>query len=279
VGIFRYRRRTFVREVLLVAVAIVYCVPVYVMITLALKSNGDVITKPLAIPTHPRWGNFSGAWKGVGGQGLGSALMNSLVMTVSTVALLIVLGSLAAYTIARHQSKLSTGLYLLFVAAIIVPYQLGVIPIYIVMRHAHLLGTMQGMILYYTGLLMPLTIFLYAGFIRVLPREYEEAAQVDGAGLIRTWLRVVFPLLRPITGTVAVLTGLITWNEFFLPLVFLSGTHNQPITVTIYSFVGEYVSQWNYIFAAVMISIAPLFVFYLFTQKHLIKGFSGGIRG
>ena len=103
---------------------------------------------------------------------------------------------------------------------------------------------------------MPLTVFLYTGFIRALPREYEEAAQVDGAGLFRTYFRVVFPLLRPVTGTVAVLAGLIIWNDFFLPLIFLSGTTNATLPVAVYSFVGEYASQWNLIFAAVIVSLA-----------------------
>src|SRR5207253_97848 len=156
---------------------------------------------------------------------------------------------------------------------------LALIPLYVMLRKLHLGNTYAGMILLYTGLLMPLTVFLYTGFVRTLPREYEEAAQVDGAGLLRTFVRVVFPLLRPITGTVAVLTGLITWNDFFLPLIYLSGTPNQPLTVAIYSFVGEFISQWNFIFAAVGISIAPMLLFYLFAQKQLIRGFSGGIRG
>jgi len=122
-------------------------------------------------------------------------------------------------------------------------------------------------------------VFLYTGFIRGLPRDYEEAAQVDGAGHLRTYLRVVFPLLRPITGTVAVLTALFTWNDFFLSLIFLGGTHNQPITVAIYGFVGENISQWNLIFATVGIAIAPMALAYMFVQKQLIRGFVSGIRG
>jgi raffinose/stachyose/melibiose transport system permease protein len=89
----------------------------------------------------------------------------------------------------------------------------------------------------------------------------------------------VFPLLRPITGTVAVLTGVITWNEFFLALIFLSGSHYQPLPVSVYQFVGEYATQWNYVFAAVVIAIVPILAFYLFAQKQLVRGFAGGVRG
>ena len=101
------------------------------------------------------------------------------------------------------------------------------------MTKLHLTGTYHGFILLNIGLLMPLTVFLYTGFVRALPKEYEEAAQVDGAGVLRTFRRVVFPLLRPITGTVVVLTSVITWNEFFLPLVYLSGGERQPLPVAV----------------------------------------------
>ena len=144
----------------------------------------------------------------------------------------------------------------LFVAGIVVPFQLGVIPLYVALREYHLIGTYFGMILLHGGLLMPLTVFLYAGFIRALPREYEEAAQVDGAGLIRTLVQVVLPLLRPITGTVAVLTGLFCWNDFFLPLIFLSGSKNQTLPVAVFQFVGNYTEQWNLIFPTVVIALA-----------------------
>jgi raffinose/stachyose/melibiose transport system permease protein len=257
----------------------VYCIPIYIMVTLSLKSNADVYTKALALPTNPVWSNYSEAWHGTSQLTLGHALVNSLAITVTSVAIVIVFGSLAAYALARRQSKLSTGLFLLFVSGLIVPFQLGVIPLYVAMRHLSLVGNLYGMILLNIGLLMPLTVFLYTGFIRTLPKEYEEAAQVDGAGLTRTYVRVVFPLLRPVTGTVAVLAGLVTWNEFFLPLIFLSGTTHQPLPVAIYSFVGEFTSQWNFIFAAVAISIAPMLLFFLVAQKQLIRGFTGGIRG
>jgi raffinose/stachyose/melibiose transport system permease protein len=135
------------------------------------------------------------------------------------------------------------------------------------------------MVILWTGLLMPLTVFLYTGFIRTLPREYEEAAQVDGARFFRTYVRVIFPLLAPVTGTVAILDGLFIWNDFFVPLIFLSGSRNETVTVAIYSFVGEYSTDWNKIFAAVALSIAPVLAFYVFAQRQLLKGFSGGIRG
>jgi raffinose/stachyose/melibiose transport system permease protein len=280
-GLFRYTRKTFAREVVLLAVAVVFGAPFYILVVLSLKSNLQIATSPLSFPLHPHWHNYWQMWEGTSNMNItiGRSLLNSIITTTGSVALLISAGSICGYALARRQSRLSTGLYMLFVAGIIIPFQLGVIPLYVGLRHYHLVGTYLGMILLQAGLLMPLTVFLYTGFIRALPREYEEAAQVDGAGLVRTLVRVVLPLLKPITGTVAVLTGLFCWNDFFLSLIFLSGSKNQTLPVAVYQFVGNYTEQWNLIFPTVVIALAPMAFFYLFAQKQLIKGFTGGIRG
>ena len=277
----RYTWRSFSRELTLLLIAVAFCVPLYLLITISLKTTSAAYIKPLSFPSSPNWSSYRQGWtgEGSGGVGMASALLNSVVITVGSVVCLIALGSVAAYTLARRPSKLSSGLYLIFLLGIIVPAQLGLVPLYIVLRNLHLTGNYFGMIVLYTGLLMPLTVFLYTGFVRTLPRDYEEAAQVDGATQLRTFLRVTLPLLLPITGTVAVLTGLIVWNDFFVQLIFLSGTQKVTLPVAVYSLAGANVAQWNVIFAAVAISIAPIVLFVLFAQRTMIRGFSGGIRG
>ena len=277
-ALFQYTRKTFAREFLLLGLGLLFCVPAFVLVVLSLKTTQDTYTTPFSIPSPPQFDNYSQAWSGGSQGGLDQAMQTSVIITVSSVVLLILVGSLCSYALARRESRLSNGLYILFMLGIIFPYQLAIVPIYVVMRDLHL-ANVPGMVVLYTGLLMPFTVFLYTGFIRALPKDYEEAAQVDGAGLFRTWLRVVFPLLMPVTGTVAVLTGLIVWNDFFLPLIFLSGEGQQTLPLALYSFVGEQVSQWNLVMAAVAITIAPVIAFYLFAQRQLIRGFAGGIRG
>jgi raffinose/stachyose/melibiose transport system permease protein len=278
-GIFRYTKRTFMREIALVLGAAVFFIPFYLLVTLSVKSYNEIYLHPLKFPTSVLTSNYSTAWNGGSGITLGHALINSVIVTVCSVVGLIALGSICAYTLARRPGKLSTIIYTLFLLGIILPFQLGIVPLFVAFKHLHLIPTYQGMILLNIGIFMPLTVFLYTGFIRSLPKEYEEAAQIDGARLFRTYVRVVFPLLRPVTGTVAVLTGIATWNEFFVPLIFLSGSKVETLPIAIYSFVGEYTSQWNVIFAAVTIAFVPIIAFYLFAQRHLIRGFSGGIRG
>lgn len=278
-GVYRYTWKTFAREMGLILGAVIFCLPIYLLAIGAVKSTSDTYLRPTTFPSDPHWDNFSYAWEHGGSAGLGKSLQSSLIITVGSVVALIAIGSLCAWVLARRSSKLSVALYFAFVLAIILPPQLAIIPLYVSMRHLGLVGNYAGMILLYTGLLMPFTVFMYTGFVRAIPRDYEEAAQVDGAGVARTFFRVIFPLLRPVTGTVAVLAGLFVWNDFFMSLIFLGGSDYETLPVALYSFVGQSVSQWNLIFAAVVISIVPVLLFYLFAQRQLIRGFSGGVRG
>ena len=274
-GLSRYTRRTFFRELTLLVIAAIWWVPFYFLVIVSLKPDLEALQSPLSFPQEVDLGNFSTAWHDAA---LGRSLVNSLVITGGSVLALIAIGSICAYTIARRPGRMSTALYLLFVLGIILPFQLGLVPTYAVMRHLGLVGSYLGIILLYTGIWMPFSVFLYTGFVRALPKEYEEASVVDGASTMRTFRRVVFPLLRPVTGTVAIFTGLIIWNDFFLSLIFLNGTDKTPLPVAVYTFVGAFASRWNLIFAAVIVSLAPVLIFFIVAQRQLIRGFTGGIK-
>lgn len=274
---FRYRKRTLVRELLMLALAALWWIPFYIIATLSLQDRDAVNERSLAFPfSDPQFSNFTEAFSG--NNPLGGGLLSSLVITSGSVVVIVFFGSLAAYAISRYASRLNTVLYFLFVIGIVLPYQLGLIPAFVALRELGLVGTHLGMILMYTGIELPTAIFLYAGFIRAMPKEYEEAALVDGATPFRIFLRIIFPLLAPVTATVAVVTALFVWNDFFTQLVFLAGSDNQTLPVAIYGFVGEYASQWNFIFAGIVISILPVFIFFVVTQRQLVKGFAGGIK-
>ena len=274
-GLQRYTRRAFLRELTLLVIAAIWWVPFYFLVFISLTPDLEALQSPLSFPKDVDVGNFSTAWHDAA---LGRSLVNSLVITGGSVLALIAIGSICAYTIARRPGRMGTALYLLFVLGIILPFQLGLVPTYAVLRHLHLVGSYLGIILLYTGIWMPFAVFLYTGFVRSLPKEYEEASLVDGASTLRTFRRVVFPLLRPVTGTVAIFTGLIIWNDFFLSLIFLNGTKRTPLPVAVYTFVGAFASRWNLIFAAVIVSLLPVLIFFLFAQRQLIRGFTGGIK-
>ncbi|NUR91558.1 MAG: carbohydrate ABC transporter permease [Nonomuraea sp.] len=260
----------------MVAVAVAFLFPVYALVTLSLKSASQFAQSPLALPDPPTLANYGKAWTAAA---LAPSLVNSTVITVASLVALIALGSFAAYYLARVHSRWGYFLYVLFLLGIILPFQLGMIPLYRLVESLGLLGTHAGMILFYTGIQLPFTIFLYTGFIRALPREYASAAQIDGASHLTAFTKVVFPLLRPITGTVLILNAVFIWNDFFTPLLYLGGSGFETIPVSVFAFVGQYVSDYGLVFAGLVLGALPIVVVFLLLQRYVIKGFSSGLKG
>jgi raffinose/stachyose/melibiose transport system permease protein len=226
----RYRPRTFALELGMIVLGLLFLYPVYVLVNLSFKNPQEISQASLKLPSQVETANYTQAWSGAH---LGAAMLNSTIITVFSLVGLILIGSTAAYYLARAKTKLSYGMYLLFLLGIVLPFQLALVPLYKFMKDAGLLGSYTSMVLFYTGLQMPFTIFLYTGFLRALPKEYGEAALVDGATHLQSFLRVTFPLLRPITGTVIILNAVFVWNDFMTPLVYLGGTPNETLPVVV----------------------------------------------
>ncbi|GAA0948814.1 carbohydrate ABC transporter permease [Virgisporangium aurantiacum] len=272
----RYRPRTLLLELLMVAVAVAFLFPVYALVTLSLKDPAQIAASPLAPPAPPTTENYSAAWSSAS---LGTALLSSTLITVTSLVLLIAIGSCAAYWLARTATRLSYGLYILFLLGIVLPFQLGMIPLYSVFSDLDLIGSYQAIILFYTGIQLPFTVFLYTGFIRALPAEYTAAALVDGASHWQAYTRIVFPLLRPITGTVLILNAVFVWNDFFTPLLYLAGSDHETVPVRIFAFVGQYVSDYGLVFAGLVLGALPILAVFLLLQRYVIKGFASGLKG
>ena len=277
---FRYTKLTLVREVVVWIIALAMLLPLYILVVTSLKSDAEALSSsPVALPTAVDFGAFIEVLTSGGRNSIPLSVLNSVIITAGTIALLVLVGSLSAYVIARRTRRWTNFVYYLVLIAIILPAQLGTVPLYIGARAAGLTGNHLGMILLWTGMLLPLSIFLYSSFFRGLTTEYEEAAVIDGASPTQAFFRVVLPLMAPATGTVAILGGLIVWNDFFNSLIFLSGSNTQTLPVSMYSYVGGLVSAWNKIFAVVIVSMIPILVFYMFAQKKFIQGFAGGLKG
>lgn len=277
---FRYTKRTAVREALFWVVAVIFLAPFYFLVTTALKPDEEVLTSSvLAPPSSPSFGNFWEVLTAQGNSNVVLGLLNSILITAGSIFGLVLLGSLTGYVIARSTRRWSRLVFYLFLIAIVLPTQLGTVPLYIGARAVGLTGSVLGMIVLYTGMLLPLSIFLYAGFFRGLGTDYEEAATIDGASRTQIFFRIVLPLMSPATGTVAILAGLIVWNDFFTSLIFLGGSANQTLPVAMYYYIGSLVSAWNKIFSIVIVSMVPILAFYLFAQKRFIQGFAGGLKG
>ncbi|MBU1589243.1 MAG: carbohydrate ABC transporter permease [Actinobacteria bacterium] len=276
---FRYTKGTLVKEILMWIVAVIMLLPFYLLINTALKTSADAIGTPAFQPaTNPTFNSFVEIFQSGGSGNIFVGLFNSIVITGGAVIGLIIFGGATAYVLTRRLSRLSTTLYYLVLVGIVVPAQLGLVPLYIGARAIGLLGSPVGMAVIYTAMLMPLAVFLYGGFVRALPTEYEEAATIDGASPFRTYWQVVFPLLAPATGTISIMTGIIVWNDFFTPLIFLNGSTAATLPVVVYSYVGSLVTNWNNIFAVLIVALIPITVLYLIMQKRFIQGFSGGLK-
>lgn len=276
---FRYTKWTFLREIMVWVYALIVLSPLFILVNVALKGPEEVHGTPGFAPVQkPTFESFELVLFGEKGAGLLAGLTTSVIITTIAVSGLIFFGSVTAYILARRMNRLSKTAYYLVLAGIIVPAQLGLVPLYIGAKNLGLLGSSWGMGIIYMGMLMPLSIMLYTGFIRTLPIEYEEAAYIDGASRFSTFIKVVFPLLSPVTGTVAIMSGIIVWNDFFTPLIFMAGSNTQTLGLVIYNFVGGIVTEWNQVFAILIIAMVPMTVLYLIFQKKFIQGFSGGIK-
>jgi len=271
----RYRWRTFVLELVMVAAAAMIGFPVYVLVNLAVRAPSDT-SSPIRPTASPTLANFTDAWQQAG---LGGALINSALVTTCSVLIVLAVSALAAYPLARATARWSRWMFLLIMLGLILPFQLAALPLYQTMRDLGLLGTVWALVLFYSGLQVPFTTFLYIGFLRALPREFEDAAAIDGCGPLETFRYVVFPMLKPVTVTALVLNAVTVWNDFFTPLLYLSGGTQQTVPVALAGFVGQYVSEWNLIFAALVISIVPVLVVYFALQRSIINGFAGGLKG
>ncbi|MEV0748210.1 MULTISPECIES: carbohydrate ABC transporter permease [Streptomyces] len=271
----RYTGRTFALELVLIAVAAIFMVPILVLISVALRDpNSTPGFLGFTWPLH--FENISTAWTA---SAMGPSLVNSIVITTVSVALIIVVASAASYTITRRTQRWSRGVFYLFLTGFLFPGQLAMLPLYLTFSKAGLVGNPVTVILIYVAGHMPFTVFLYCAFLRDLPRDYEEAATIDGAGSLRMFWTVVFPLARPVTGTVAILTALGVWNDFLNPLLYLTGGNTRTAPLSVYTFVGEYSANWPLVFSALITSVIPILVAYFLMQRFIMRGFASGLKG
>ncbi|MFD6289337.1 carbohydrate ABC transporter permease [Streptomyces sp. NPDC060205] len=271
----RYTWRTSLRETALLLFAVIYVIPLLSLLSVALRKDGSS-ANALAPDWPPTFANFGEAWEQAH---LGAALTNSVVVAACSVVLIVTISSLAAYPLARVTRTWSRAAFVFVVGGLLIPGQLALLPLYTTMRDLNLLGSLWALVLINVGGQIPFSVFLYTLFLRELPTDYEEAALLDGCGPLRSFVRIVFPLLRPITGTVIILNTVGIWNEFFTPLLYLSGSGTITAPVAIYGFVSQFVSQWELVFAALLMSVIPVLVVYFALQKYVIKGFAGGLKG
>ena len=273
----RYTIRTGILELVMIASAVVFLIPVYILVNLSIRGPQDN-SSPLLPTQDPTLQNFVTAWHA--GR-IDWAMFTTVYVVAASVFLLVTMGSLASYPLARMTSSFSRWTYMLFMVGLLLPYQMIFVPLYQMFSHVGLLGGRApiALILFYAGHHLPFTIFLFTSFLRIVPADYDDAASIDGASRLQIFVHVLFPLLGPITGTVIILNTIFIWNDLMTPLLYLSGSRNLTLPVAVYSFVGEYASDWPTIFAGLVLSMVPVVVAYFFLQNKIMQGFAAGIKG
>lgn len=263
-------------EIAMVPITIAYLFPLYIMVSMSFKTTSEIAASTVTPPASVFLGNYATAWTEAA---IGRAMVNSLLITTVSITVAVLVGSMAAYAIVRGSRRTSGPKLLLFLLGMMIPGQLGMVPLYMLMRDAGLLQSHASLMIFYVGSLMPMTVFLYTGFLKTQSPTFEEAAKIDGASWWQTYSRVVFPLLRPVTGTVIIVNTINTWNDFLTPLLYLAGTDNRTLPVAVFSFQGEFASEWGLIFAGMVVAALPVLIVYFFLQRHIIQGFAGGLKG
>lgn len=252
--------------------------PLYIMLVNSFKGREEIFTDTLGLPEGL---DFSYYLKAIDKMDFFSALLNSLFVTIISVVLIIVVSSMAAWVLVRRKSKVSNFIFYIFVVTMLVPFQSVMIPLIQYMSKwdfgsFSMLDNHFGLIFMHVGFGTSLALFLYHGFMKNIPKELEEAAVIDGCNKWQVFWKVVFPSLKPITMTVAILNVISIWNDYLLPSLVLKSPELRTIPLSTFYFFGEFTIQWNLAMAGLVLSIIPVIIFYLFAQKHIIKGVMSG---
>lgn len=212
-----------------------------------------------------------------------NAFGTSAIITIVSLALLALLGAMAAWVICRNKTKWSTAIYMTFIASMIIPFQVVMLPLISTFRDVgnfigiSMLQSIPGIVFAYLGFGGAMTVFILTGFIKGIPYELEEAAAIDGCSPEGTFFRIIFPLLKPTVTTVTVLNGMWIWNDYLLPSLMLGQNGKvKTLPVAVQAFVGSYVKQWDLILTAALLAIIPMIVIFLIAQKQIINGMVEG---
>ena len=257
---------------LLVVYALAVAVPFYYVVVSSLKSNQQIFGSPLALPTDPLWSNFSEALR-IGG--LSSALVNSIVITVGAQAVTLAIVVPAAFAIARIPGRLSTALERMFAAGLLLPTFAVLVPTFFLAVLTGLLQTRLFLILFYPATALPFGIVLLAQFMKVVPREIEESAYVDGASRWQFLTRIMIPLSRPGIVSVIIINFILFWNEYIFALVIL-GVQNRTIQVALPTLRSDRILDFGLISAGALIASLPVFLLYAIAQKRMQEALTGG---
>src|SRR5699024_9426860 len=271
-------------EVFSLLVFVLFISPILLITINSAKSSREILLNPLSLPENwgKIWENFISIWNNPSIDYRGSFL-SSVIITVLSLTLISLFSSLAAWGLVRYKSKTSNVIFYLFVASMVIPFQVVMYPLISWFRtlsvnitqplfSVSLLRSYPGLILAYIGFGMGLSVFMFHGFLKGVPLEIEEAAEIDGANKFQTFFYVVMPIMKPIYMTIIILNGIWIWNDYLLPILLLGvGNDIQTLPIALSNFAGSYTKQWDMILSSSLMIMIPIIIIFLLAQKQILK--------
>ncbi|MFO8043018.1 MAG: carbohydrate ABC transporter permease [Alkalispirochaeta sp.] len=274
----------YLLEAVVLAALVLYLYPFVIVFINSAKDSFSVTQFPMALPDN--WGqlfvNMETIWTSSSIR-YSSSFFSSVVITAAALVFVTFFPAQAAWVLVRTKTRTSQWIFLAFVAALVIPFQIVMFPLVSWFRTIfeitgiRLLRTYFGMVLAYLGFGLSLSVFMYHGFIKSIPYELEEAAIIDGSTMPGVFYRIILPLLTPVHATIAILHGMWIWNDFLLPLLILGkGNRIQTLPLAVANFAGAYVKQWDLILTSILMAMIPVLVFFFVAQKRIMKGMVAG---
>ena len=254
-------------------VALVVLIPLIATVINGFKTNADLVTRPFGLPRTWQVENYASVLQSAS---FWRQLMNSTLIMVATALGVLVLASMAAFVFARMTFRGRELLFNFFTLGLLFPLAVAILPLYITLRQANLVDSHWGVILPQVAFGLPGNILILRGFFATIPRELDEAAAIDGCTPVGYFLRILLPLMRPALASVAVLTMVLSWNAFFLPLLVLNSEQLYTLPLGIMQFQGQFGTDWARVLAFVSIALMPTIVFYLLAERQIIAGLTAG---
>lgn len=254
--------------------AFVFLIPFYFLVITSFKNRTEASWMELSLPSSyhiiENYKDVLTVQNGV----VVRSFLNSSIITLFSVLSILIICSMAGFVMQRRKNKLSGLWNFLIILGLIIPP--AIVPTIWVLQALHIFKTLPSMILLEVAFLFPFSTLLYKGFMTTIPKEIDEAAIIDGCGRIRLFFQIIFPLLKPINITITVLIAVFVYNDFMNPLYFLPGAKNTTIQLTLYYFMGRFNTEWNLLFANVVLITIPPLILYLFLNKRIIAGMTAG---
>lgn len=266
-------------EIIVGVLCLFYLYPIYIVFVNAFKNRQELYENTLALPKKFTPEYFLKAMEKME---FFNAFKNSLIVTIVSIAILVILASMTAWMLVRVNNKLSQILFMIFVATMIIPFQTIMMPLMQVMGwikntfHIPMINTLGALIYMNIGFGASMAVFLYHGFVKSIPLSLEEAATIDGCNKAGVFWKIVFPMLKPTTATVIILDVIWIWNDYLLPSLVLSSRERRTVPLSTASFFGQFTIEWNLAMAGLLLTITPVVIFYLAAQKYIIKGVAAG---